>query len=177
MYNGREDWEDIIEDDGDHLSYPHERTSTKDHQFTFALEPGFDVFIRKRSIAVGARAWLPIVGTSDSSLDNVGIMVNVTFTPMWRERPALRPEYEHPASTMEEEMGEEPVAQPETPAEPEGEDRRGSRCRDRRNHGRGIPPGGGRGLRGRRGDRHRRLNRTRSRPRRSAIPQDVEDRI
>ena len=73
--------------------------------FTLALEPGFDIYVRKRSVAVGLRAWLPVWSSSHARTDNTGVMFNVTVTPMWRERARLKPEYENPAATVEEEMG------------------------------------------------------------------------
>jgi hypothetical protein len=117
IYDGQEDWEDIDEEDSRYLDGLEEVETRTFRHFTLALEPGFDVFVRKRSVAVGLRAWLPVWATANPSTDNIGVMLNVTVTPMWRERPRLRPEYENPAATFEEETGEAPeleAAVPET---------------------------------------------------------------
>ena len=55
------------------------------------------------NIAIGMRAWLPIFATSDAGNDNLGVIFNVTFTPMWREKPQIKPEYVDPVSTLDEE--------------------------------------------------------------------------
>ncbi|MCP4677445.1 MAG: hypothetical protein GY854_18420 [Deltaproteobacteria bacterium] len=62
--------------------------------FTFALQPGFDVFVVKRMFAIGMSAWLPVIASNDSSTDNIGVMLHFTVTPMWRERRRIKPEYE-----------------------------------------------------------------------------------
>ncbi len=76
-------------------------TETQEYRhFTLALEPGFDVFVSRRRFAIGLRAWLPVIAadgessTDQSSTDNIGIMLSLTLTPMWRERPRLKPEYD-----------------------------------------------------------------------------------
>ena len=103
VYNGDEDWDDIYANDDDDLHYTRETLTSDDKHFTVALEPGIDVFLRKRSIAIGMRAWLPIFATSDAANDNLGVIFNVTFTPMWREKPQMKPEYVDPVSTLDEE--------------------------------------------------------------------------
>ncbi len=120
VYNGDEDWDDIYTNDEDDLHYTRETLTSDDKHFTVALEPGIDVFLRKRSIAVGLRAWLPIFGTSDAANDNLGVIFNVTFTPMWREKPQIRPEYMDPVSTLDEEEPEfelTPADEMPTPAD------------------------------------------------------------
>jgi hypothetical protein len=82
--------------------------------FTVALEPGFDVFVAKRVFAVGVRAWMPVWATSNPDVDNIGVMLNFSFTPMWREKPVIKPEYANPASTFEEETMEEEPTVPAT---------------------------------------------------------------
>ncbi len=106
VYNGNEDWDDIRYYDDDHLNYTRETLVEDDKHFTLAVEPGVDVFLRKRSIAIGLRAWMPVFATSGGGNDNMGVILNVTFTPMWREKPQIRPEYMDPVSTLDEEMPE-----------------------------------------------------------------------
>jgi len=92
------DWDDIDDFDRDDRRAYRDTYHSGFGHFTFALEPGFDVFVRKRSIAVGARAWLPVIAAADSSTDNIGILFTLTFTPMWRESARLKPEYEDSAA-------------------------------------------------------------------------------
>ena len=64
--------------------------------FTFALEPGFDVFIAKRRFGIGLKAWLPVVASEDSETDNVGILMSFIFTPQWRGERTLKDKYKNP---------------------------------------------------------------------------------
>ncbi len=117
VYNGNEDWEDIHNYDDEYLNYPKETLTSDDRHFTVALEPGIDVFLRKRSIAIGLRAWLPIFATSDAGNDNLGVILNVMVTPMWREKPQIKPEYLDPVSTLDGEMPEPEPESELTPAD------------------------------------------------------------
>ncbi len=76
------------------------------HHATFAFEVGMDVFIIKRFIAAGLKAWLPIAATSDSSMDNTAAFISISWTPLWPEERTIRPEYLDPP--------------PQAPSEPEG---------------------------------------------------------
>lgn len=98
VYDPLNDWEDI--DDAEYYdddSYLYgERTeirSDRNRHFTFGLEPGVDFSIVERMFAVGLRVWLPVVANEDSSMDNLGVLINFNFTPMWREPLQLKPEY------------------------------------------------------------------------------------
>lgn len=92
IYGPQESWTDIHGGDYGQRATPRRRLG----QGMIALEPGFDVYVRKRSIAVGLRAWLPMWGYEDASADVIGVMANLTYTPRWREKPRLKPEYENP---------------------------------------------------------------------------------
>ena len=96
VYSPNERWSDIRQNDLEELNFPRDRHEYSTRHFTMALEPGFDFFVRKRSIYLGASAWLPLFAgpVDESATDNVGVMFHVGFTPMWRERPQLKPEYE-----------------------------------------------------------------------------------
>ncbi|MCP4599438.1 MAG: hypothetical protein GY847_02695 [Proteobacteria bacterium] len=100
VYEPSNDWDDIDtwndESDIDGLSGltgEREINSFTSRHFTFAFKPGFDVFVVKRMFAIGMHAWLPVVASNESSTDNVGILVHLTVTPMWREHRQLKPEY------------------------------------------------------------------------------------
>ena len=91
LYPSNVSWDAINRD------FPPEQTVRTDYRhYTFAFEPGFDAFVKKRVFAIGARAWMPVVAApeSQSSTDNTTFMVNFTYTPMWREKPRLKPEYD-----------------------------------------------------------------------------------
>ncbi len=105
IYDGDEDWEDIDDDESQLRGIEEIRTKEYRH-FTMNVEPGFDIFLRKRAVAMGLHAILPVWSSSEPSTDNIGVMLHLTFTPMWRERARLKPEYENPAATYEEELGE-----------------------------------------------------------------------
>jgi len=105
IYDPVYSWDEIDFWDGDEDYYdepslPHVTETQEYRHFTLALEPGFDVFVSKRRFAIGFKAWLPIIAadgkssTEQSSTDNIGLMVSLTFTPLWRERPQLKPEYD-----------------------------------------------------------------------------------
>ncbi len=66
------------------------------HHMTFAIEPGIDVFILKRCLAAGIKAWLPIAATKDSSMDNTAVMLTFTYTPLWSEASTIKPKYLKP---------------------------------------------------------------------------------
>ncbi len=121
VYDGREYWSDIDDHqagDDENLYYTSDRHTYTTRHFTMALEPGFDLFVRKRSIAIGLKIWLPVFAlpTSESSTDNVGVMLSVTYLPFWRERPRLKPEYE---KALAEAKQAGPAAEPEPEPEPE----------------------------------------------------------
>ncbi|MCP4677152.1 MAG: hypothetical protein GY854_16885 [Deltaproteobacteria bacterium] len=63
------------------------------HHATFAFEVGLDVYLIKRYIAAGFKAWLPIAATSDSGMDNTAAMLTLTWTPLWPEEETIRPEF------------------------------------------------------------------------------------
>jgi hypothetical protein len=122
VYNGLESWEDINRRDESYLYYPRDREAWSTKHWTFYVEPGFDFYLRKRSVAIGMRAFLPFAATGDVETDNTGLMITVSFTPTWREKPQVKPEYANPLGVEEGE--EEPIPfgepAPEVPAvEPE----------------------------------------------------------
>ncbi|HUT78564.1 MAG TPA: hypothetical protein VM285_12800 [Polyangia bacterium] len=135
VFDGREYWSDIdsqYAEEPDNLYYPSDSHTYTTGHFTMALEPGADFFVRKRSLAVGIKLWLPVFALpySESSTDNVGVMFSLTYVPFWRERPALKPEYEQalaaqrqdePAATLEPEPAPEPDASAIEPVEWEPE--------------------------------------------------------
>ncbi|MFO8073982.1 MAG: hypothetical protein R6V85_19135 [Polyangia bacterium] len=96
VYSPYERWEDIDEQDRNELRYPMDKHRYVSRHFTLAVEPGVDIFLRKRSVALGLSAWLPVLAVplEESSTDNVGLMFHLTYTPTWREDPKLKPEYE-----------------------------------------------------------------------------------
>jgi hypothetical protein len=99
VYSPYERWEDIDEQDRNELDYPMDQHRYVSRHFTLAVEPGVDIFLRKRSVALGLSAWLPVLAVplEESSTDNVGVMFHLSYTPTWREDPELRPEYEKDA--------------------------------------------------------------------------------
>ncbi|MCK9460830.1 MAG: hypothetical protein M0R80_14425 [Proteobacteria bacterium] len=121
IYDGQEPWSNIDEQDEAELDSMSDYDVKIYRHFTVALEPGFDVFVAKRFFAVGLRAWMPVWATSNPDVDNVGVMLNFSFTPMWRERPVVKPEYANPASTLEEETREEEPTEPPPPPTPAAE--------------------------------------------------------
>ena len=100
VYDGANTWDDIEEHESDD-SWPIEgekdvvRPDTKRH-FTFALEPGIDVQVVQRFFGVGLKAWLPVVASSDSDTDNVGVILSFSFTPQWRGQRVLKEKYRNP---------------------------------------------------------------------------------
>ncbi len=121
VYDPSNDWEDIESwGDDDDLDDAYDLVGDRDtlrfttRHFTFALEPGFDVFVVKRIFAIGLRAWMPVIASNDSSTDNIGVMFHFTVTPSWRERARLKPEYENPQPVYAEEA---PAAEEEIPTE------------------------------------------------------------
>lgn len=109
VYDPANDWDEIEgwdSDCEDEHGYPNptprvgirdERTQTF-HHLTLAVSPGFDVYVAKRLIAIGARAWLPVYAGAAPETDNIGIMLSVTWTPTWREPKRIKPEYRDPFS-------------------------------------------------------------------------------
>jgi hypothetical protein len=109
VYPGYEDWDDINYgdmhmDDNEssyHVVYKH---------LTLAVEPGFDVFVRRRSISVGLHAWLPVWASQDAGSDNLGAMITLSFFPTYRESPQVRPEYDVKPRDWEEGAQPSPAA-------------------------------------------------------------------
>lgn len=99
VYDGAESWSDISdswddsdwEDDSDAVE--HDTRYKQAHHFTLVLEPGFDFYVVERTVAVGMHGWFPVFASSNSGMDNVGILFNATFTPTWREQKRLKDEY------------------------------------------------------------------------------------
>jgi hypothetical protein len=93
IYDPDNSWEDIHDDNAVGVQETYE---TDARHYTFALEPGIDFFVVKRKFGIGVKAWLPVVAspTSQSSKDNTGVQISFTITPMWAERPQLKPEYD-----------------------------------------------------------------------------------
>ena len=48
----------------------------------------------RRLFGIGLKAWLPVVANEHASRDNIGILLSFVFTPMWRESPRLKQEYQ-----------------------------------------------------------------------------------
>ena len=98
IYDARNNWDDIYDYESNYSDFIRgevdEPTIERTRHFTFALEPGFDVIAVRRLFGVGVRGWLPVVANKDASYDNIGILLNFSFYPMWRERPRLKPEYQ-----------------------------------------------------------------------------------
>jgi hypothetical protein len=94
IYDPANEWEDINRNDN--IVGIQEAYDLDSRHYTFALEPGFDVFVVKRKFGIGVKAWLPVVASpnSQSSRDNTGVQISFTYTPMWPERPQLKPEYD-----------------------------------------------------------------------------------
>jgi hypothetical protein len=103
VYSRDDTWEDIDQQDSELLSGDPDEPREVYRHFTLAITPGFDVFVSDRLFAVGLRAWMPVWATSHPDVDNIGVMLNFTLTPLWREKKVLRPEYANPAATLEEE--------------------------------------------------------------------------
>lgn len=117
VYSDLDTWDDIDQQDSTLLHGDPDEPRKVYRHFTLGLTPGFDVFVSDRLFAVGLRAWMPVWATSAPSTDNIGVMLNFTLTPMWREKKVLRPEYANPAATLEEETGAPAPAAP-APAAP-----------------------------------------------------------
>jgi hypothetical protein len=98
IYDAENYWSDIYDFEADDSEYiygdRYERNIGRSRHFTFALEPGFDVLAVRRLFGIGIRAWLPVAANEHASRDNIGILLNFTFTPMWREKPRLKAEYQ-----------------------------------------------------------------------------------
>lgn len=60
---------------------------------TFAFELGFDAFIVKRKWAAGSKLLLPFAATAGSGMDNTGLLLTITYTPLWPEKRAIKPKY------------------------------------------------------------------------------------
>jgi hypothetical protein len=46
-------------------------------------------------MGVGIKAWLPVVASSESETDNVGLLMSFIFTPTWRGAPVLKEKYQN----------------------------------------------------------------------------------
>ncbi len=90
IYDGSDSWSDIwdLESDED------KQFSGPKRHFTFAFEPGFDIFFVKRIAGVGIKAWLPVTANRHPESDNVGLMLSFIFTPTWRGAPVLKEKYQ-----------------------------------------------------------------------------------
>ncbi len=98
VYDDDNHWSDIWDYESDHF-HPiegerDERYSGPMRHFTFAFEPGLDIFVAKRMVGVGIKAWLPVVASSDSETDNIGLLLSFIFTPTWRGAPVLKEKYQ-----------------------------------------------------------------------------------
>jgi hypothetical protein len=97
VYDSYNSWSDIdsyeIDDSEYILGDMDEIRSQRQRHFTFAVEPGVDFFPVKRLFGIGIKAWLPVVASNNPEADNLGVLLNLTFTPMWREPLQLKPEY------------------------------------------------------------------------------------
>ncbi len=93
IYDPDNEWEDIYDERATGVQESYDLDS---RHYTFALEPGFDIFVAKRKLGIGVKAWLPVAAypNGQSSRDNTGVQISFTYTPMWRERPQLKPEYD-----------------------------------------------------------------------------------
>ena len=98
VYDGAASWSDISddwdkdwEDDSDML--PHDTRYKQGHHFSLVLEPGFDFFVVEKKVGIGMHAWLPVLASSNNSMDNIGILFNATFIPTWRQPRQLKDEY------------------------------------------------------------------------------------
>jgi hypothetical protein len=118
VYSDLDTWEDIDQQDSTQLHGDPDEPREVYRHFTLGITPGFDVFVSDRRFAVGLRAWMPVWATSHPSVDNIGVMLNFTITPLWREKRVLRPEYANPAATLEEETGTPAPAATPAPPEP-----------------------------------------------------------
>ncbi len=97
IYDRLNPWSDIDDYEVDDSEYiigdQTEIRSGRKRHFTFALEPGVDFFVVKRLFGIGIKAWLPVIASANPEADNVGVLLNLTFTPTWREPLQLKPEY------------------------------------------------------------------------------------
>jgi hypothetical protein len=94
VYPASNDWDDI-----DRNKYTARATPEYGiGHMSVMLEPGFDAFVRERSVAIGMRAQLPVATYKwrARTTDAVALFVSVSYTPTWRERPVMRPEYANP---------------------------------------------------------------------------------
>ena len=101
VYDDENTWDDIYdyEDDDDDdflIGRPDKKRSKTMRHFTFAVEPGFHAYVIKQVFGLGVKAWLPVVASSDSETDNVGIMMDFIFTPQWRGPKVLKEKYRNP---------------------------------------------------------------------------------
>jgi hypothetical protein len=87
---------------------------------SFMVEPGFDAFVRARTVAIGLRAQLPVatIKWSAHSTDSAALFLSVSYTPTWRERPVIRPEYANPVPRTAEEQTTSPAAAEDKPVDP-----------------------------------------------------------
>ena len=102
VYDDANSWNDIWDYESDRFGpiegIRDERYSGPKRHFTFALEPGLDVFVVDKLFGVGVKAWLPVVASSDAERDNIGLLLSFTFTPHWRGEAQLKEKYKNPPS-------------------------------------------------------------------------------
>ena len=104
VYDDANSWDDIWDHESDSFwpidGIRDERYSGPKRHFTFSLEPGLDIFVVDKLFAVGVKAWLPVVASSDAERDNVGVLLGFTFTPGRRGKAQLKEKYKNlPAAT------------------------------------------------------------------------------
>ncbi len=97
VYDDANSWDDIWDHESDDF-WPiegerDERYSGPKRHFTFAFEPGIDIFVVKHFFGVGIKGWLPVVASHNSERDNVGVMLSFIFTPSWRGTAVLKEKY------------------------------------------------------------------------------------
>jgi hypothetical protein len=100
VYEPENTWSEIDDaesnnNDEIYLSYGEQTQirSDRERHFTFAVEPGVEISVVPKLFSVGLKAWLPVIANVHSSYDNTGVLLSFGFTPMWRERLQLKPEY------------------------------------------------------------------------------------
>ncbi|MBN2802753.1 MAG: hypothetical protein JXR91_06640 [Deltaproteobacteria bacterium] len=96
IYDGDNTWSDIDSnwDDSQNNDVAHDTKYRQSGHFTFALEPGIDVYVINQVFAVGAKAWIPVFASSNRSMDNIGLLFNFTYTPSWRGEKQLKSEFQ-----------------------------------------------------------------------------------
>lgn len=103
IYDANESWDDISSDwddsdwsdDSNSRKIPHDTRYRQGDHLSLVLEPGVDVYIVDKTVAIGGHAWIPVASSGSKGMDNIGLLFNVTFTPNWREPKKLKEEYEN----------------------------------------------------------------------------------